>query len=170
MAGKKKPKKKTTKKKPSKTGSNGRDSKGRFIAGNKAAKGNPHAGKMARLRSAMLDAVKEADLKAVFKKLVEQAKEGDIPSIRELFNRAIGKATEPKEEAGIFLDLPPIQNIGDTVTAASKVLKAMASGNITADEAMKLSSVIELTRRTLETSKMEQRMRRLEELYEAEQR
>jgi hypothetical protein len=81
--------------KPSTTGSNGgRDKQGRFAKGNKCAQGNPHAKQVAQLRSALLSAVKPADIRVIVKKLIKRAKEGDIVAIKEIFDRSIGKPVE----------------------------------------------------------------------------
>lgn len=79
---------------PSTTEANGRDTKGRFGAGNRAAKGNPHAAKVARLRAAMLNAVEPADVRDVVAGLLTQAKAGDIPAIKELLQRLLGPPVE----------------------------------------------------------------------------
>lgn len=71
-----------------------RDTSGRFGPGNRAGKGNPHARRVAALRSALLDAVSEDDMREVIAKVVEQAKEGDVTAARVLFERVLGKPTE----------------------------------------------------------------------------
>ena len=57
---------------PSTNGPDGRDARGRFAKGNAGGPGNPHARKVAQLRSALLRAVSAGDLRAVVKKLVDQ--------------------------------------------------------------------------------------------------
>ena len=47
---------------------------------------------MARLRAAMLEAVTTEDMRAVTRKLVEMALEGDLKAIDLLLNRTLGKA------------------------------------------------------------------------------
>jgi hypothetical protein len=81
--------------KPSTNGTNGRDSGGRFAKGNAGGPGNPHARRVARLRSALLRAVTPADLKAVLAALVKKAKRGDVAAARELLDRLFGKGTAP---------------------------------------------------------------------------
>ncbi len=77
---------------PSTNGDNGRrDSQGRFAKGNAGGPGNPFARRVATLRSLIVDAVTEDDLRAVVSALVEQAKNGDVVAARELLNRLIGK-------------------------------------------------------------------------------
>jgi len=79
---------------PSPTESNGRQGGGRFGEGNKFAKGNPHAKRVAELRAILLGAVKDEDFKAIAKMLVQLAKGGDLPATRELFQRTLGPAVE----------------------------------------------------------------------------
>jgi hypothetical protein len=54
---------------PSPDGSNGRDSCGRFARGNLGGPGNPLAKRTAALRSIMLDAITEDDLREIILKL-----------------------------------------------------------------------------------------------------
>lgn len=75
---------------PSTTGANGRAGRGRFAPGNKLAKGNPHARRVARLRSALLKAVSPADLREVITALLTAAKGGDVSAARELLQRLLG--------------------------------------------------------------------------------
>ena len=77
---------------PSTNGANERTAGGRFAPGNAGGPGNPHAQQTARLRAALLEAVSEDDLRDVVIKLVELAKAGSIPAIREPLDRSLGKA------------------------------------------------------------------------------
>ena len=67
-----------------------RDASGKFKAGNRAGKGNPHAAKVARLRASMLKAVSPADLAAIIRRLVDAAKAGDIAAAKIIFERTLG--------------------------------------------------------------------------------
>jgi hypothetical protein len=73
---------------------NGRDQYGRFAPGNAGGPGNPHGGTVERLRHALLGAVTEADLQAIGAALVAQAKAGDLPAVKELLNRVLGRPTD----------------------------------------------------------------------------
>jgi len=92
---------------------NGRTARGRFAQGNLGGPGNPYARRTAALRSALLDAVTEADIRAVARALVKRAKAGEIPAIRELLDRLLGKAGDASlEDAGgivlnVVTGLPP---------------------------------------------------------------
>lgn len=72
----------------------GQDPRGRFAPGNRLGRGNPLAGRAAKIRAALLRAVSPADARAVAGKLVEMAKAGDLPAIRELLDRTAGKPAQ----------------------------------------------------------------------------
>jgi hypothetical protein len=69
---------------------NGRGKGGLFAPGNKFGKGNPHAAKVQKLRSTLVNAVTQKDIREVVKKLVEKAKEGCHHSAKILFDRIFG--------------------------------------------------------------------------------
>ncbi len=76
---------------PSTTGDNGRSPKGTFLPGNKAARGNPHARRVARLRSALLKAVTPADIRRIVKSLIEAAAAGDTAAAKIVLDRTLGR-------------------------------------------------------------------------------
>jgi hypothetical protein len=73
------------------TEDNGRDEHGRFTPGNSLAKGNPHAVRVAKLRSALLNTVTEDDMREIIRKMVTLAKDGDVMACRVLLERILGK-------------------------------------------------------------------------------
>ena len=79
---------------PSPNGDNGRDSGGRFAKGNAGGPGNPYARRVGLLRDAMLQAVTEADMKAIVRTLIEQAKGGDVRAAKEVIDRCLGRPVE----------------------------------------------------------------------------
>src|SRR5688572_1230512 len=72
----------------------GRDGSGRFVPGNKGGPGNPFARKVGRLRSALLETVTEDDMRAVAAQLVAMARGGNLPAIKELIERTLGRSVE----------------------------------------------------------------------------
>ena len=76
---------------PSPNGGNGRDDKGRFLPGNGGGPGNPLAKRSNELRSMLLAAVTEADLAAVVKTLVDQARAGEPWAVKEFMDRVMGR-------------------------------------------------------------------------------
>lgn len=77
---------------PSTTVANGdHDAAGRFLPGNKAATGNPHAKRIARLRTKLLATIRPADLAAVVKSMLDKARDGDVAAARLLLEYSLGR-------------------------------------------------------------------------------
>lgn len=79
---------------PSPTDSNGRDSRGRFGIGNKAAKGNPHQRRVQAYISAQYETEPE-QVRDVMKAMYAAAMGGDVAAMKEFLNRTVGKVPEP---------------------------------------------------------------------------
>ncbi len=71
-----------------------RDSNGRFRQGNAGGPGNPLAGKISKLRAALVAAVNEEDIREIAHALIETAKGGDVRAVKELLDRTIGRPVE----------------------------------------------------------------------------
>jgi hypothetical protein len=67
-----------------------RDSRGRFTAGNKAARGNPYTRKAGEFRKALYASVTAKDIREVIAQLKEQAKAGDLKAIALFLDRTLG--------------------------------------------------------------------------------
>jgi hypothetical protein len=72
-------------------GRDGRDGRGRFAAGNTCGGGNPFARQVAGLRAALLETVTEQDIQEIAYVLLLNAKAGDLPSVKLLFQYTLGK-------------------------------------------------------------------------------
>jgi hypothetical protein len=68
-----------------------RGSDGRFAKGNPGGPGNPHARQVARLKSALHEALTEEGIAAVARAMLEKAQEGDVAAARLLLEYSIGK-------------------------------------------------------------------------------
>jgi hypothetical protein len=79
---------------PSTHGPNGQDGRGRFAKGNKLGRGNPLAGRAARIRATLLKSLTPADAKEIAAVLIKLAKAGDLAAIRELLDRTVGKPAQ----------------------------------------------------------------------------
>ena len=79
---------------PLPTAGNGRDTHGQFAPGNRIGKGNPFGKRVNEIRGELINALTTEDIRAVASALIEKAKSGDIPAVRELFDRTIGKPQE----------------------------------------------------------------------------
>ena len=72
----------------------GRDASGKFTTGNKLGRGNPYAAHVARLRSALIEAVTEDDVRSIAETLVGAARGGDMAATKELLLRVLGRPVE----------------------------------------------------------------------------
>ena len=80
---------------PTPNGRNGdRDANGRFAKGNPGGPGNPLGKRIAQLRTAIIEAVSEEDIRRIIQSLVRKAIEGDTHAAAILFERTVGKPVE----------------------------------------------------------------------------
>ncbi len=69
----------------------GRDSQGKFAAGNRGGPGNPHARHCARMLEIFRNAISEEDFVRVVRRLLEKAEAGDTSAAKILVSYVIGK-------------------------------------------------------------------------------
>ena len=69
-----------------------RSEQGRFIVGNKAAKGNPYTKKAAAMRKALYSSVSADDIRRIVGILKKQATAGNLKAITILLDRLLGSA------------------------------------------------------------------------------
>jgi hypothetical protein len=85
---------------PGEPAAGGRDRRGKFIAGNHCAKGNPANRRCAMLRAALGQDLGPAEMRQLGKKLFEQALAGDTTACRLLLEYTCGKPRScPDEDA-----------------------------------------------------------------------
>jgi hypothetical protein len=75
------------------TGPSGRGEGGKFTSGNKFAAGNPLNKRAQQIRAALLEAVTPEAMGEAARKLLDQAKGGDLRAFAELADRTIGRPT-----------------------------------------------------------------------------
>jgi hypothetical protein len=83
----------------------GRQTGGRFARGNKFSKGNPHAARLAKNRSLLLEHFDEAKLKEILNRLYWDARSGDKTAIQLVLQYCIGRPLpmpnpDPEEDHG----------------------------------------------------------------------
>jgi hypothetical protein len=103
----------------------GRDRNGRFTKGNPGGPGNPFARQVAELRKRLLDRLTGAELDAIADKLIDQAKEGDVPAIKLLFTYTLGKPAEAVQPDQ--LDIEEWDTFKETATMAGELPGIMAT-------------------------------------------
>jgi hypothetical protein len=103
---------------PSATASNGgRTRRGTFARGNKCAKGNPFARKMALFRSSLLRGLDEGKLEALGDKLYSLALAGDVTAAELLLKYAVGKPTPAVNPDRLDSDEFAVLTSGPTLSA-----------------------------------------------------
>jgi hypothetical protein len=101
----------------------GHTSSGRFAPGNKLGKGNPFARRLGKLRSAFLDAITDADVAAVARKLQELAMAGDVAAATLYLSYALGKPVKVVDVDRLELDEFALL---DAAPTTARVLAIMA--------------------------------------------
>jgi hypothetical protein len=89
---------------PSPTAVNGRDACGKFAKGNKLAKGNPHARRVAALKTSFLDAITPERMKELALALHARALGGDVAAAQLLLRYTLGKPDSPVNPDRVDLD------------------------------------------------------------------
>ncbi len=72
----------------------GRNGNGQFARGNRLGRGNPLAGRAAKIRARLLDLSSDEDIDDICRALVDGAKNGDLAFIKEWFDRTAGKPSD----------------------------------------------------------------------------
>ena len=127
-----------------------RDANGRFAPGNS---GNP-AGKKpgTRNRATILrEALAEGEGIAAARIVIDKALAGDAVAARLIVDRLTPR---PRSRA-IALDLPSGEKAGDVLAASNATIAAMASGEITPDEALTVTKVLDGRLRALKAAARE---------------
>jgi hypothetical protein len=131
---------------------------GRFQPGQS---GNPR-GKPKGLRSRvtqLAENLMSEDAEEVVKAVVSAAKGGDMAAARIILDRIC----PTRKSRPVEIDIPPIAALADVLPAMGKVVAAMASGDLTPDEAATIAGLLDAKRKTLETIEIERRIAALEQ-------
>ena len=88
-----------------------RAANGRFLPGCRPGPGNPYAAKVSKLREAGWKAVKPAEVRKVYRKLLDLALSGDVPAARLLLDRLLG----PVEAIDVVAELAELRAAVDSL-------------------------------------------------------
>jgi hypothetical protein len=122
--------------------------------------GNPGKPRGARNRTTvMLEQILEGEAEAIFRKLIEKAKDGDPAAIRMTVDFLLGGR---RERPVPDLELPPLRSAADCAAASARVVDAVSEGKISPSEGEAIVRMIETTLRALNASEVEQRVSALE--------
>ena len=98
------------------------------------------------------------DAEAVVEAVMDAAKSGDIPAARLVLDRVC----PPRKGRAVTIDLPVAEKPEDLVAGQTALVAAMAAGELTPEEAVLLSDVLENRRRSMESLQLEQRIAEME--------
>ena len=127
-----------------------RDERGRFVPGRS---GNP-AGKVPGTRNRATDLrelLRDGEAVAAVRLAIDKALAGDAVTLRFL----VGRLISPPRGRPIELELPEGARAHDIVAAFDATVRAMASGEITPDEAVQVTSVLNGRRKAIEAARRE---------------
>ena len=127
--------------------------------------GNPYGRPKGSLNKATLAslAILEGEAEAITRKAIELTTSGDIQAIRLCVERLVPRA----KEVPLSVHIPPIRSPVDTTQTISQLIEKLASGELLPSEVESICRVLEQYRKQYETTELEERLNKLEELYGA---
>ncbi len=121
--------------------------------------GNPGRPKGARNRASLAaEALLDGEAETLARKAVEMALAGDTTAMRLCLERIM----PVRRDRPVSFAIPQITSASEAATAASAIVAAVASGELTPSEALDLSRILENFTRVLEASEFDERLRKLE--------
>lgn len=134
---------------------------GKIPGWKKGQSGNPRGRPKGSRNQATLLAIAalEGELNDVVRVVIDAAKGGDMAAAR----LVVDKLVPAIRERPLSIALPDVVTADDCATAQSKVLAAVAAGDLLPSEGEALAGLIEQQRRSLETSELAERLAVIEE-------
>lgn len=108
----------------------------------------------------------DKDALAITRKAIELAKAGDTVALRLCLERI----APPRKGTPIRFDLSEMSNSGDIRAASLALVRAVAEGHISPEEAGTIVPIVEAARRAIETDDLGMRLDALEQALEARKR
>ena len=125
--------------------------------------GNPHYLRITEYNKAIQTAVTPGALKAMMRRLVRFASEGDMAAAKLVLDRTLGKATATSFRIDVGdLGVDSLASIEDVTRTSQEIVRAIVEGRMSPDDGVKLASIVELTRRAIETHELAERIASLE--------
>lgn len=123
--------------------------------------GNPNGRKSGSRNKVTLamEELLEGEAEVLTRKAIELAQEGDATALRICFDRLY----PPRKGGPVRLELPDVIDSAEDVSAAvGAVVKSVAEGEISPEEAQTVSAILETKRKAIETVEIERRLTELE--------
>ena len=105
-----------------------------------------------------VEALLDGEAKAIARKAVEKALEGDMAALRLCLERVL----PPRRDRPVVFDLPKIEGVSDALNASSAVLTACAAGTLSPGEAVEVMGLISGHVRVLEMTEIGARLTAVE--------
>jgi len=122
--------------------------------------GNPGRPKGARNRVTLaVEALLQGEHRKLTKKAVQMALEGDTVALRLCLDRI----APPRKDAPVRFAMPEVKDADGVAAAGAAVIRALAAGDATPDEAARVMAVLQAQRQIIETADLERRITILEE-------
>ena len=135
---------------------NGRKTDGTFAPGNALGgrtKGSRNGTTMA------VEALLDGQSEALTQRAIDAALDGDGAALRLCLDRIC----PPRTDRPVPFALPEMKSANDAAGAMAGILEAVAEGEITPSEANGVAGIVEVYRKTLETTELETRLQALEQ-------
>lgn len=132
---------------------NGRDTGGRFGAGNP---GRPRGSR--NKASVLAEKLMSEDAEGVVNAVLTAAKGGDMAAARLVLDRLC----PARKDNPVSFELPAIETARDAATAMAAILRAVADGSVTPGEGEAVAKLVETHLRALEACEFETRLAALE--------
>ena len=139
-----------------------RDGNGRFAAGNPGGPGRSK-GRGYELQRAAQEAVSVEQVKALMRKALLLALQGNLGAMRFVMERTCGKPPELQSEATpLDISLPNLRTVADCTAAVDLIAAAVTAGTINLATAKVLLDVVQARIKAIEVTDFEQRLVELE--------
>jgi hypothetical protein len=121
--------------------------------------GNPGRRKGSRhKRTALLDALADGDLDAIYRKIVARAKRGDAAATKLVVDRA----DQVRKGCRIAFSMPPVTDAKSTLDAHAQIMRAVAAAELSVDEAAPICEMLAGRIKLLESVEIAARIETLE--------
>lgn len=107
----------------------------------------------------MAERLMEDDAQNVVRAVIAAAKNGDMVAARLVLDRVL----PARRGRPVQFTMPELEKVADLPRVIGAIIKRIAGGELTPDEAASIAAVLETQRRAIELTEIEARLRALEE-------
>ena len=133
-----------------------------FQPGNKFGRGRPRGSR--NNKTVLIEELLAESSHSLLSQALKLAHEGNVPLLRLLLDRVLPRPKDAAVEIGPL----PIGTPEDLVQSQARVMQELGLGQLTLNQAEQIFSLLDNRRRVLETQELAQRVRAIEDLFEAD--